>query len=845
MLNLKELIEIASASTAVDYATAKRSLPIAWLLEQRGFALSVDGARLKTNCPFHQDDGGAHNQTFTVFGDELEHFGCWACSAKGDSVDLLKHFEPELASIDGKDTAAMFRRVRELITEVVDSGWTEPQGVVKQAQKPFDVKQANEIVSQSQLEPVHSRIAEFIDYKRSTRSSQAWPYSSTYLTDEWHIGTYGQWLIIPYYDADDNLTAYKRWPEPTKPRMAATGSRGQWEHLYGEWRPDDGERPVLLCEGESDTWYADFHVGRDYRVLGLPLGVESSVSPVSRLAGRTVLIAFDGDESGRSAAQRWADALEAVGADVKVVPIPEDTDLSTAGDIRALLQQARPLVERPPDIKVAPGGYMKAGKDGAKSAISNWVFVPTRSLHGDGTLAFEGKLKPGGDFAVIQASDLSSDTAATKWAQKYGRTWYGNAKDARMLLGMLQADEVFLPSGKLVTVAGLHGDTFVWPGGKIGVRPLTYIAPAASTNIEKHLKIQPGPWSTDIIHMLRSIQHPEITDPILAWLAAAPLRSRMEAWPFVAITGGHGAGKTITTETMIRVFSGSWVLNTFKGTPHAVTSTIAATNAFPIQLDEYRPGGRRDTLDTVEQLLREAYTEEAQQKGGLAGNWAALTEITPSAPIVVTGEDMFTEGSHADRMIPMSMNEKYQNRVTFEVLRENMMTGLPHAFLSFLNERIADGSIPEKPIPIMPAGPVGLTTRQRYNIGVLHYGWEVLRAFMLEHNDSLDEPHFGGIIRTLTEANKHTPIPEAILYCLGEPDAMSFCHLEGKGADADVWVQVEAFYQYLLDPRRASIFTMPGRVAAIKDYMMQRLDGRVETRQLRKYVVIPYSALAH
>jgi hypothetical protein len=840
LLNLRELIEIASASTAVDYATAKRSLPIAWLLEQHGYSLTVDGPRLKTNCPFHQDDGGAHNQTFTVHGEDLEKYGCWSCSAKGDSVNLLKHFEPELATVEGKDTPALFKRVRELITDVVDSGWTEPSGVSKQATKPFDIKAAQDLVASSQLDPNVPRIQEFVDYKRQQRGERSWPYSAQWLAEEWNVGTYGQWLIIPYYTADDNLTAYKRWTDPTKPRMAASQSSGQWEHLYGEWKEDDGNDSILLCEGESDTWYSSFHVGQDYRVLGLPLGVQSSVSAASRLSGRSVFVAFDGDEAGRGAAQRWAEALEAVECDVKIVPIPEDCDLSTAGDIRTLLSQARPLVEKPPDIKVTPGGYVRVGKEGSKSAISNWVFVPTRSLHGDGTFAFEGKLKPGGDFAVLQASDLSSDTNSTKWAAKYGRTWYGTTKDARLLLGMLQADEVFLPSGKLVTVAGLHEDTFVWPGGKIGMQPLTYLPPQASTNIEKHLKIERQPYSTELVHTLRALQAQEITDPILAWMAAAPLRSRMTAFPFIAITGGHGSGKTMTTETMLRVFTGSWVLNTFKGTPHAVTSTIASTNAFPIQLDEYRPGGRKDTLDTVEQLLREAYTEEAQQKGGLQGNWAALTEIKPSAPIVVTGEDMFTEGSHADRMIPMSMNKKHQNRQAYEILREKMQTGLPHAYLSFLNEKIADGSIPHKPIPIVPAGPLGLSTRQRDNIGILNYGWSVLQAFMAENGDSLGEPNFDGITATLGEHNKHTPIPEAINYCLGEPEAV-FVRLDVKAQE--VWVQVEAMYQYLSDPRRASIFVMPGRVAAIKGYLMEEMQGRVETKEHRKYIVIPYSSL--
>jgi hypothetical protein len=843
VLNLRELVDIASSSQAVDYATAKRSLPIAWLLEQHGITVAVEGPRLKSNCPFHQD-GEDHNQTFSVYGDDLDTFGCWSCEARGDSIDLLLHFEPELAGDDGKHTAAMYRRVRELITSVVDSGWTGPEGVTKA--KPFDIHSAMELVAASQVDPDHTRIEEFIDFKRDQKGPSAWPYSSGYLEEEWNVGTYGQWLIIPYYDAEDNLFSYKRWTDPAKRRMAATGGPLNG-NLYGDWREDDGERPILLCEGESDTWYGHYHVGEEYLVLGLPVGAKSSTEPAARMSGRTVYLAFDGDgdasegTKGRGATKRWAEALDAAGADVKVVPIADNFDLSTSGDINTLLDQARPLVKAPIGIKVAPGGYQKQTKEGF-TAISNWVFQPTRSLHGDGSFAFEGKIRPGGDPAVLQASDLRSDMAAKTWASNYGRTWFGNSKDAALLLGLLQSVEVFLPVGKLVSVAGLHRGTFVWPGGKIGSEPLTYVEPLTSTEIAGDLKLKPRPWSTDIVHMLRDVQRREITDPVLAFMAACPGRSRYEAFPFVAVTGAHGSGKTKTIQRMLRVFSGSNVLATFTGTPHGITSAISATNAFPIQLDEYRPGGRKDTLAAAEQLLREAYDMSYQLKGGLqpGKGWSHLTKIYPSAPIVVTGEDMLTEGSHIDRMIPLTMDERYQNTATYEALGDCVESGLPYDFLRFWNDKITDGSIPLH-IDIRSFVREGLTGRQQYNLGVLHYGWQVLQAFMAEHNDSLGAPNFEGVITALIEANSHTPFEEAINYCLGEIEAREFCRLDGS----EVWVQVETTYQFLCDPRRAAIFTLPGRAAAFRQYLLMRLDGREETKNLRKYVVIPYSKLSH
>lgn len=852
MLNLRDLVDIASSSAAVDYATAKRALPLAWLMEQHGYSIVVEGPRLKANCPFHQeDDGQEHNQTFSVTGDELDRFGCWGCPARGDSIDLLLHFEPEYVAYgnDGeiKHTPELYRRVRELITEVTDSGWTGPEGVTKA--KPYDVQSANEIVAASQVDPDHALIDSFITVKREKAGNHVWPYASGYLEEEWNVGVYGNWLIIPYYDSDDNLIAYKRWSDPAKPRMAASGAPLNG-NLYGDWRADDGEKPIILCEGESDTWYAHYHVGEQYLVLGLPVGVQSSTDPATRMAGRTVFLAFDGDgdavdgTKGRGATKRWAEALELAGADVKVIPIPDGLDLSSAGNIELLIDQARALVKAPGGIKPSAGGYLCQAKEGWRS-VSNWTFELTRSLHGDGTFAFEGKIKPGGDVVVLEASDLRSDNTAKAWAGRHGKAWFGSSKDASLLLGLFQSQEPFLPVGKLVSVAGLHRGTFVWPGGKIGPEPLTYVEPPASTEIAGDLNIKPRPWSTNTVHTLRDIQKHEITDPILAWQAFAPLRDLAETFPFIAVSGAHGAGKTKTVSAMLQAFSGSNVRASFSGSPHGITSAFSSTNAFPVQLDEYRPGGKSKTLEAGEQLLREAYDMTYQLKGGMqqGKGWAHLTKIIPSAPVVVTGENMLTEGSHVDRMISIAMDSRTQNAEAYsEIIECHLRTGLPHAYLRFVQEKIMDGSIP-KHIPIKFYNDSGLSGRQQFNIGILQYGWSVLQAFMHENNDSLGPPDFSAVVGALVEANSHTPFEEALSYCLGESETHGFVWLDSK--TEEVWVQVETTYQFLSHPLRSSVFVLPGNSQAFRQYLKMRLNGRDEIKNLRKYVVIPYSSLSH
>lgn len=854
MFNLKEMLDVAASTEAVTFEQARRSLPIAYLLEHYGHTISTveTNGRLKLHCPFpERHDGGDSNPSFTVFGEGLEHWSCWSCGAKGDAVDLLKAFEPDLIGLSvgatyeetvaANATTGMFRRVRELITEVVDSGWTGPS--TGENVKPFDIDAATEIVDTSQDDPDYARIREFIEFKREQRGRLAWPYSAEYLIDEWRVGTYGTWMVIPYWDVETDLIAYKRWTSPERTRMSAEGT-GIWTgHLYGDWRPDDGSLDILLCEGESDAWYAHYHVGHELRVLSLPTGSDTPTAAASRLAGRTVLLAFDGDKAGRRACRAWAEALEGVNADVRIVPVPDGKDLSTAGDIRILLSQSRPPVKAPSGITATAGGYRRSDANGNSTDISNWTFVPERGLHGDGAFAFEGRLRPGGNRVVITSADLASENKAQTWAALHGKSWYGNSRDARKLLGVLQAEDVFLPSGRLVSMAGLHDGTFVWPGGRIGPEPIVYIAPSTDANLAGKIRIEPGQGNPgDLVDLMLAMQKPEITEPLLAWMAAAPLRSLYERFPFVTVTGAHGSGKTETTETLVRAFSGSSIEQTFESTAYAIVTSTSSTNAFLVQLEERRKNARQAALEAGDNIFRAAYTMTPLERGGMGDNFGKLTASIPAAPIIVTGEDMLVEGSHTDRMVQLNMNSDYQNAAAFEAVRAMDCAWFPHMLLTFYRSLMEEGVISLDGIPVVPAGPKDLTTRQRYNIGVLMSGWSFLKTFLSEHNAQLGKLHLEGIIDAFREANKHTPYEEAINYCLGEPDAMAFVRYDK--AAGTVKVQVQNVLVYLGHPSRSGLFTLPGGKRAFEDYCLTRLGGTRTVENMREYIFIPYDRIA-
>jgi hypothetical protein len=87
---------------------------------------------------------------------------------------------------------------------------------------------------------------------------------------EFRLGANGVEVVIPYFDRDGEIVSYKHRTAHTK-ALSPSGS-GQFDDvLYGLWK-DDGQKPVVLVEGESDTWATHAAVGSQFTVLGLPLG---------------------------------------------------------------------------------------------------------------------------------------------------------------------------------------------------------------------------------------------------------------------------------------------------------------------------------------------------------------------------------------------------------------------------------------------------------------------------------------------------------------------------------------------------------------------------------------------
>jgi hypothetical protein len=809
--NWSEVSAVAQAAPAARFPRIEqlKQLPILYVLERAGIAYEeVDGV-YKALSPFRPDN----SPSFDVYGEDFDRWGDWAEGTSGDVLDLLGRFlqlhgqEPTMPAV--KDWAAR------LLAECRDSGWQAPPPPER---RTFDLAAARSYVEACQAQdpaavavPLHEWLDERTDYLREVPAS--------WLIETFQVGWDGDRILIPYFNRAGELSTYKT-RKPGQPVHSAAGAHHT--ELYGIWR-DPGEGAILLCEGESDVWAATHALrGHPYTPIGLPTGAGAKPRLAHHLAGRRVIIAFDGDEAGRRAVETWSVALLDEGCDVSVAYLPDGHDLSSlsAIDIRLAAEEALPARPAPTDAPTEmPGrvGYERQGRQAFQ--ITDWCFDPKRVLVSDDGFVWEGVLWPLGRTVTIRAADLASKSKITAWCQQHGVSWFGSDRDAQVIVGSLYAKSTLLPRGRAVSIAGLHGDTFVFPDGRIGLSNYVYVPAKIEVPLQSlvHLKdSQAADPAAGVPAALHRLHTPAVMDPILSWLAIAPLRSRIEVFPILAVTGASGTGKTTLVRETLRHFTATEITANLTGTTKfAVLAYMGCSNGFPVWFDEYRPGARKETLAEFNQLLRDAYTGQASIKGGMSDSWASVREVAVVAPMIVSGEDAFHETSHTERMILVHLPKEGRNTEAMPQVIEAATTGFPAQYLDWVRRL--------DPPTIVPEGPETLPLRSRYNLGVLRAGWNLLHAFLAEHglDDLLPaEPDWSLVTSEAAEAASSNPILEAVQWALEDvrlrEEHVVFEH------DGRIHVRVVPFVAAVA---RAGVLTLPGGHRAIAKYLQSQLGA--------------------
>jgi DNA primase catalytic core len=349
-----------------EIAELKRNVPLAELCRQRGLVLEPHGSKdVKCRCPFHDD-----KEASFIVTPEKNLFHCMGCGAGGSVIDLVM-------KMDGLS----FRHAVEVLrTNPAALTGTEPVrcGSVRKLESPLSLDaddheimrqtigyyQETLLKSGNAMTYLQERGLKHPDMIGSFRLGYAdrtlgyrLPAKNRKTGEE--IRTRLQKLGILRESGHEHLTGCIVFPvfndagqvtEIYGRRIASGGVRRAPKHLYlrgphqGVWNAAAVKqaREWILCESIIDAlslWVHGFtHVTASYGARGF---TPDHWALLRAVKPERVVIAYDNDEAGNSAANELAQRLEPEGIAAWRVELPPNTDvndvLKSAEDPQAIL----------------------------------------------------------------------------------------------------------------------------------------------------------------------------------------------------------------------------------------------------------------------------------------------------------------------------------------------------------------------------------------------------------------------------------------------------------------------------------------------------------------------------
>lgn len=795
-----ELSELASLPEAMTPQEIKQRLDLVAVGQDLGLDLRLVDGRWLALCPFHDD----HAPSFDVYPDGMR-CGCRACGWDGDVFDLIQFYR-------GCDFA---QAKTEAIFYLHQGLERDPVPIEDRPVRDFGTETAQAV------ERGFGTLGLLL-MERQIRVPATW-IAENFMVGEAEDGG----VFIPHVGLKGDIQAAKIRRPPEWIQMAPKGS--SLHEMYGSHR-DKGQNRVVLVEGESDTWSTAWAL-RDRAdrtlVLGLPSGAMAAPRPdwVERLKNCQVVICFDADTAGRTSARRWCMALP----QALVTRLPENTDATSAGEAALLGALRRAISPSYPHTSLAiedDGIYRKTmvgrgdNKEEKTEHLADWVPGVESVVLLSGQTLYRMQVNGLGRMEDVGSNELSGARKLREWSSARALSWKGTDRDTQELLQLLEHQSIFSPRLQGTTVAGLHDGRFVLPGDDIIGRPgWTYTPPVNDVDMQKELTLGAGQWDRGVPLSLCELHIPAVTTPLIGWIAAAPLRSLFEQFPFFAVTGGSGFGKTTLLETILETFGYCSKINLTVSSPFGVESYVSSTNAFPVWVDEFRKGGRPDTRQRFEQLLRDAWNAHPSVKGGQGTNFQAIHTITPHAPLLISGEDNPMEVALSERAVrvPLPRDGK-SSAVLKEVLRSQRL-GFGRSYLAWLQALLRE--------ELLPAPPHVVEGRQAHSNAIVRWGWNLFREF----SETTCEIELPELDLSLVDAgreqerNEMPPYLAAVVDAVGQidRDTVLLAQVDGE----DVLCRPIALCHWA-DAK----YGLPGGSRAFQDWLRASYPGSDTTRYM-------------
>lgn len=778
-----------------DPAAIKESVSLAGIVMSLGTDLSLEMNGDYTGlCPFHNDT----NPSFSVYvGESGQKFQCWSCGAYGDVFDFVQ-----------KLNGCTFGDAKSTVLQLRDTG-TLPDAPVSVTKRKAEPKKLEKMLNRSK--GFNGILPELI-VQRSINVPMA------FIREEFGVTDDNAYVYIPHYSKDGEVVGLKkRWHLDWTP-TAEPGS--DLSNLYGGWR-EHGREDVVLCEGESDTWFLAYLLrDKPIDVLGLPHGVcPPTTEWIGQLQGRTVTLLFDADPAGRGAITSWIKLADTLS--LKVAILPDGSDATSAGEdiVLSALAEAREWsgTSNLP-VQVSDGKYVHNNPTtGNITVLSDFVFDIKRLVVMNDNVIFEVEVPGKSERQFLSGDDLTSVNRMRNWTTKRLLSWKGTDRNIADLVELLKAQSIIVPQVKGVDVIGLHGDVFVLPDKCLGSSGWGYVPPENDAHLIDFLHIEDEPWDTEILKYLTALHAPQVITPVLGWIAAAPFRSLFEQFPILSVTGGSGWGKTTILHTILKSF-GFWTKSppTLTGsTPHAILSYASSTNAFPIWFDEFRPGARMDARMTLEQVIRDAFDGSSRISGGMYESRMRIKAMPASAPLIVSGEDAFTETSHVERMVMVDMPTGGKNVKAWVDSTRCRVGGLGYAYLTWSLDQLRTGQLPT--LPKIP-------DRPEHSLAIAAWGYSILSDFCESVCAYSLTPEFDGSAcrEAQLSAKKRPVILEAIDLTKGLTDNYEkfITFIDGNG---DGYVKPQSLVKWC---QTHSDIRLPGGSKSVQRWLEQMYGAR-------------------
>lgn len=338
---------------------------LAALLDELCGPVRGQGRGARWHCPVPDHVDANPSVTVSVGRRGVERWKCWSMGHGGTAVDALCLAR----GIDYKEAIEELGRRAGVVETVVPSRPRRSAPREQDGPRPLAPSAVEYVLASERMlwQPAGRRVLEYLvddrgldpDVLRANRVG-ADPGTRT-LRRASGLPKAGPGAVFPVLDADGAVVYFQtRYLMPGRGRAKygnPTSELGA-NPKHGWTRPAEGEprEAVIVCEGFPDAYVANAAGYEAVAVLGTANATPAVTAKIARMIGkRPAILALDGDEAGRSAAEHLWTGLRQCGIMVVDLPLPSGTDLNSW--VRAAhkvpdLGPSRPVP--PPGPAVAP-----------------------------------------------------------------------------------------------------------------------------------------------------------------------------------------------------------------------------------------------------------------------------------------------------------------------------------------------------------------------------------------------------------------------------------------------------------------------------------------------------------